>query len=173
MILNPYRRQHGLVLLVGLLLLLVMTLTGLAAARSSLIELQIAGNISDSQVAFQAAEGALREAERLLQAPVLPPFVGRDGLYPEPDPAQPARWRGFDWRDPNASRPYTGLAAAPAELKSVTARYFIERLPRVTAPGQSLAAETALEEQGFFRITARATGLGGRATVILQTTYRQ
>jgi type IV pilus assembly protein PilX len=60
----PSRRQHrGVALIVVLLLLLVMTLLGLASLRSTLLQERMGAALFDRSIAFQAAESALREAE--------------------------------------------------------------------------------------------------------------
>lgn len=60
-------RQRGSTLLVGLVMLLLMTFIGLAAIRGSGMQELMAGNMRDRQLAFQAAESALREAEGVLK----------------------------------------------------------------------------------------------------------
>jgi type IV pilus assembly protein PilX len=82
--------QRGSVLIVSLILLLVMTLLGLSAMQSSLLEETMAGNVRDHNLAFQAAEAALRDADAWLytlprapQTPVIP-----DPILCEP-PAPP------------------------------------------------------------------------------------
>lgn len=57
-------KQTGISLIVVLLLLLVMTLLGLAVLRSTLMEERMSANMYDRSLAFQATEGALREAEK-------------------------------------------------------------------------------------------------------------
>lgn len=62
----PHRntnKQQGAVLVVSLIMLLVMTLIGLSAMRSTVLEEKMAGNYRDSNIAFQAAEAALRDSE--------------------------------------------------------------------------------------------------------------
>lgn len=59
-------RQSGAVLVVSLLLLLVMTLLGIGASQSTLLQERMAGNQRDQEVALQGAEAALRAAEREL-----------------------------------------------------------------------------------------------------------
>jgi type IV pilus assembly protein PilX len=61
------RKQDGAVLITALLLLLVMTLLGLSGARTTTLEEKMAGNMRDRHRAFQAAEAALREGERLVE----------------------------------------------------------------------------------------------------------
>jgi type IV pilus assembly protein PilX len=58
------RRQQGATLVVGLIFLAVLTLIGVTAARVAGLEERMAGNLRDRAVALQAAEMALRDAER-------------------------------------------------------------------------------------------------------------
>ncbi|MBK9217169.1 MAG: hypothetical protein IPL70_01255 [Uliginosibacterium sp.] len=55
-------RQSGAALVVGLVVLVLLTLLGIAAMRTSALEERMAGNLRESNIAFQSAEGALREA---------------------------------------------------------------------------------------------------------------
>ncbi|CBA15793.1 PilX protein [Xanthomonas albilineans] len=61
-------RQTGISLIVVLLLLLIMTLLGLAVLRSTLLQERMSSNMYDRSLGFQAAEGALRDAENFIQA---------------------------------------------------------------------------------------------------------
>ena len=58
------RQQGGAALIVSLTLLLVVTVTALAAASGSTLQLGMAGATKNRNLAFQAAESALREGER-------------------------------------------------------------------------------------------------------------
>ncbi len=60
---NALVKQQGAVLVVSLIMLLVMTLIGLSSMRTTILEEKMAGNFRDSNIAFQAAEAALRDAE--------------------------------------------------------------------------------------------------------------
>ncbi len=55
--------QRGAVLVVSLILLLIMTILALAASQSTRMQERMAGNMRDSDLAFQSAEASLREAE--------------------------------------------------------------------------------------------------------------
>ena len=57
------RRQSGVALIVVLILLMVMTLLGLASLRGTLMEERMSANLFDRSLAFQAAGSALREGE--------------------------------------------------------------------------------------------------------------
>lgn len=66
-------QQRGTVLLVAMIMLLVMTLLGINSMRGTALEERMAGNWRDQNIALQAAEAALRGAERSLP-----------GVRPEP-----------------------------------------------------------------------------------------
>ena len=63
-----WRRQRGISLVVVLILLLVVTLLGLAVLRGTLMSERMSANMYDRSLAFQAAESALREAETVVRA---------------------------------------------------------------------------------------------------------
>jgi len=56
-------RQRGATLLIALVMLVVMTLLGLASIRSTSMQERMGANLYDRSLAFQAVESALREAE--------------------------------------------------------------------------------------------------------------
>lgn len=62
-LLRLHSRQSGVSLVVVLLLLLVMTVIGVAVLRGTLLEQRMSANLADRNMAFQQAESALREAE--------------------------------------------------------------------------------------------------------------
>jgi len=55
-------RQSGVALVAALAILLILTIIGVAAMRTSSLEERMAGNIQDSTYAFEAAESALNKA---------------------------------------------------------------------------------------------------------------
>lgn len=165
--------QRGVVLIVGLLLLLVLTMLGITSMRSALLEERMTGNVQDKMVAFQAAEAGLRDGELFLQAPVLPEFNGSNGLYQAGSVTQPPRWTTIDWNSSTAVRAYAGMSGAPGSLSKARARYFIEEMPAVVTPGESLGADVALDEQGFYRVTAQAVGVGGSAAAMVQSSFKR
>ena len=56
-------RQNGAALVTGLIFLVILTLLGVTAMQTSIMEERMAGNARDRNIAFQAAEAALRNAE--------------------------------------------------------------------------------------------------------------
>jgi type IV pilus assembly protein PilX len=59
-------KQRGAVMAVSLLLLLVLTVLALTASQSTVLQERMAGNARDVDLAFQAAEAGLRDAEMTL-----------------------------------------------------------------------------------------------------------
>ncbi|MDP0561291.1 MAG: PilX N-terminal domain-containing pilus assembly protein [Candidatus Endonucleobacter sp. (ex Gigantidas childressi)] len=59
-------KQHGSVLFMSLVFLLILTIVGVTAINSSSIEEKIAGNYNNQQLAFYAAEATLLEAEKYI-----------------------------------------------------------------------------------------------------------
>lgn len=165
--------ERGAVMIVTLIMLLVLTLLGTAAARMALLEERMTGNTQDRSVAFEAAEAALREGEEFLEQAALPAFNGTGGLYVPAPPTGPPLWRTVDWDTPAAVRAYAGLAGSPGILSRATAHYVIEELPRVTTPGESIVLGSPVGEPRFYRVTAQAVGTAGNATVTVQSTYKR
>jgi type IV pilus assembly protein PilX len=60
-------KQSGFVLVVALLFLVMITILALAGAQTSLFGERIAGNERDRMIALQAAEAAMKDAERDLR----------------------------------------------------------------------------------------------------------
>lgn len=175
----PTRRRdaRGLALVVGLVILVVVLVLGLAAVRLGAMEERMAGYARDRGLAFQAAEAALREAEALVDAvqPMPPPAtsgtaadctdITRDQATvracPPPAPQDTPRWTdtAFNgWRD--ASTVGTGTLA-------LTPQYFAEYLGNEFPCGESPDAPRNCRR---YRITARAGG-NGRAAAMLQSVY--
>jgi type IV pilus assembly protein PilX len=173
--------QSGVILVVGMIVLLVMTLIGLSAARSTLLEERMSGSNTDHHVAFQAAEAALRAGEQSLLAPALPTFDDTGGRYRAreyADPAQPPYWK--QWQGSSESSHwaanaivYDGFSSAPAPPKQAGARYYLEEFPLIPGPGESLAADAPVDELRFYRVTARGVGISGATSVIVQSTYKR
>jgi len=159
-------RQQGAALVVSLVLLLVVTVLGVASMRTTTLQERMAGNLRDSNLAFQAAEAALREGEGFLEQATIPPFTGADGLLQrQTDAGQASFWATFAWASNSREAPARDNTAE-------TPRYVIEELPAVPGEGDSVAFG-ALPEVGFYRITARGVGGTTDAIVILQSTYRR
>lgn len=61
-------KQKGIVLVMTLVLLMALTLIAVVGMRTMILQEQLAGNMRNQSIAFQAAEAALKDAERLLES---------------------------------------------------------------------------------------------------------
>lgn len=169
------RRQQGAVLIVALVVLLVLTILGVAGVQNTAMEERMAGNFRDRFSAFQAAETALRAGEGHID--VLTTFQMLDF-----DNANSTRDGSYDVKktvgsmDPLDTTNYAyqvsvvtinGVNAAP--------QYYIERLPKIPLPASSLVIgfQSKPKDVQYFRVSGRATGVSGRAEVIIQSTYHR
>lgn len=64
---KPYPEQSGAALITSLVFLTVLTILGMNTLGTALLESRMAGNARDRSLAFQAAESALRDAERYIK----------------------------------------------------------------------------------------------------------
>jgi type IV pilus assembly protein PilX len=177
-------RQSGFSLITILMMMVVLVSLALAGMNSSLVQERMAGNARDRNIALQAAEAALRDAEADIEAnlTVTSAFdaacTGGLCLPPSMTSASPTSeplWKTIDWRaSAGKSRAY-GHATSATTLPGVSAapRYIVELLP-VLPPvsGQSASLGNSDEDAAqAFRISVRATGLRDSTVVVLQSTY--
>jgi type IV pilus assembly protein PilX len=64
------QRQQGAALFVSLMFLIILTLIGLSAANVGIMQERMAGNVRETNVAFQNAEATLREVENAVRESV-------------------------------------------------------------------------------------------------------
>jgi type IV pilus assembly protein PilX len=158
-----HRRQHGVVLIVALVLLLVLSILGISSMQGTVMQERMAGNTFDRALAFQAAEAALRAGEQAAQTPANIEYDVETN--PAPAPEQLA----FD------DAQWDGAAADELDFNDLPAnpRYMIERL-RAFPP---LEADQPMEP-ALLQVTARGTGRyansdGDTTTVVvLQSIYK-
>lgn len=159
-------RQRGAALVVVLVLLLVMTLLGLASLRGTVMEERMSASLLDRSLSFQAVEAALREGEALAATKPTPPASGcTAGVCATPDPSKPDRWR-------DAS--FAGWRTAAVDVGSLTAapQFFVEYMGE--APSwPKCDSEVPMHASCLktrYRITARSAQ-PDRAQVVLQSTF--
>lgn len=176
-------RQRGMVLIVSLVMLLALTLLGLAAMQNSSLEERMAGNTRAENLAFQSTEAALRAGEAWLFArPTQPAAVASPGAndvweLDAPDPDPQLTGDGLSWwqeRDPAWWTGGGGVAYTPV-LPAGAAQvpqphYLIEQAGFV---GDSLVLGQQQDQSGrmFYQVTARGAAPGGRGEVLLRSTY--
>jgi type IV pilus assembly protein PilX len=156
--------EQGSVMVIGINFLLILTLLGMAGMQGSILEERMAGHTRDRELAFRAAEAALRMGEQFLAGPELPAFTSApDGLY-QMDGTLPDT---LAWDDAD-SREYDSFLAGLAE----NPRYIIEELPPA-GQHEPLFPDEPMTEGRYYRVTARGVGGTSSAVVILQSVYRR
>jgi len=195
------RSQRGATLLVALVMLIVMTLLGLASIRGTSMQEKMGANMYDRSLAFQAVESALREAEASITitttvtnsnglycmpggtppvcaiAAATPPSGGEGGSESTPvTPAYTERWNDSttQWRQATA---WWGQVDSDAKARMVgdadtPPQYIIEYMGDFEdGTGCTQRIDTSCKGPRY-RITARMPPAEGRPNVALQTTYR-
>lgn len=163
-------KQSGAVLIVALVILLILTILGVAVIESSVVEERVAGNTLDKNVAFQAAEAGLRAAEADIDSwpdypdPVTTLAAGAV-MSIDSIAGSPAWWEGKDdswWASANTSE-YVAALAGTAQ----NPRYVVEEYDQVC---DSVTTPTISDCKIIYRVTAIAWG-GRNTTVLLQSLY--
>jgi type IV pilus assembly protein PilX len=160
------RRQQGVVLVISLLMLLVLTLIGLAATRSTTLEERMTANQNDATVAFEAAEAALRDGEGQMSSASQPNYSGNaSGAYDATTSS--VDWHGMDWTDPKKVAMYGGgITPNPKSPPS----YFIVKASFTSNSQNSLSTDVAAGQDYTYYIYAHGYGVNN-AEVVLQSAY--
>jgi type IV pilus assembly protein PilX len=156
------QEQAGSALIISLVFLLILTMIGVASIQDSTLQERMAGNERDRNLAFQAAEAALRVGEdHLRQAGIVFSSAGTNGLLsPDYDNVRPMEG-SYPWstRSQEITDSYVGVRSAP--------RYTIEWLTtRAYAPSDDVEVSIV----NSYRVTARAVGGTTDTVVLLQST---
>ena len=194
---RPLHRQRGVALIVALILLVVITVIGLAAIRTSTLQEKMAGNTFDRAQAFQVAEATLQ----LASATILPPATTPDpatyqaNAYtncannpcldnPANDPNVPAS----AWTLPPTATNAAAGAGSIVTLYGNNPSYIIQYMGACSAASGNFQFTNDENNQGgggslkaagqCYRITARSSTPGNgappqdRAQVTLQAIFR-
>jgi type IV pilus assembly protein PilX len=177
--LTPHpRKTRGAALAVSLILLVVITIVGLASIRGTSMQEHMSANMLDRELAFQSAESALRVAENL-NPMVHAVDCSTAGTLCDPGPAaNAAGWVTVGNADYN-----------PGAIATAQPQYFIERMGQAPDPesatgfnqsanSQQYGAQGTNQLATYFRITARnfdpaAAANAGRSLVTLQAMIKQ
>jgi type IV pilus assembly protein PilX len=166
-------RSRGAVLIISLIILLALTLIGVTAIQNASQEERMTSNNRQRDLAFQAAEAALRAGEEVCSG--APTLGSSPGLYSAPlsitsDIA--SYWMGYGWSSTD-SQSYNGTLASNLANQP---RYVIELLfTTTTGGGGSLQAGQPVSAglpTAWYRVTARGEGGTADAVAIVQSVYR-
>jgi type IV pilus assembly protein PilX len=178
-------RQTGFVLITGLLLLIVMSVVGVSMMNVTRLQTLMAGGAREANIAFQAAEAALRDAESTILNPAtelctlaIAPTTSGSGQYGQlaTEPAYTTHnWTsGSDYTiyTPND---YPELPTTPTNLQP---RYLIKDLGDTCVLKGTPEREPCLGVCGAdpncelvrdFRVTAWGTSRDASSVKLLQT----
>lgn len=145
----PPGRQAGAVLVMGLIILLILMLIGVQAAKTNVAQQRMAANWHDRHTAFEAAEAALLLGERL------GPF---DAAAAPAALADPASWDGIT--DRAGSIP----DFAPALAREPSFHVGPAQMVRV-------GIELPARWRRFHTVTGHGAGTQSSSVVILQSVY--
>lgn len=170
------RSQKGITLIVGLIMVLLISIIGLAAIRGSGLQEQMAGNMRDLHLAFEAAEAALTTGEDDVYFSSNPTaLVGQAGFHHSFDRSGSSFWLGvgdapFNWSADAVT--YAGSIDNVSEQP----KYVVEQVVYLD-PGNDGSAAGWQDVQNqeprvMYRITARGIGGNENTQVVLQSTLR-
>jgi type IV pilus assembly protein PilX len=184
-------RQSGMSLFPALMFLLVLAVLGVSALNSTVMQEKMVSNTKDANLAFQAAEAALRDAESDVEknksfwTPTSFSSACTNGLCVPPStwpsPSSLDISKAIDWSNTGLTRTYGSQSAVPL-LPNVASQpeYVIERIPPPpglpATPGSSVGIGCGVAcpppANGFaYRLTVLATGVRPETRVVLQSTY--
>jgi type IV pilus assembly protein PilX len=172
-------RQQGAVLYIALILLMILTIIGIAAARLQTGEAVMARNDHNHQLALQAAEAAMRSTEIDLADGLwsIAQFAQNNaGLYVLQTEVQGVGASSIadtiNWNiAPNpAAMLYAGPVLANAPASPIVTQVIIENLPPVARAGDPLCTPSSQTQScSVYRITAHAVGGDSSASATLQS----
>jgi len=196
---NHLEKQSGVALIVGLIILLLLTIIMVSAVKVTVLEEKMSGNSQNQNVAFQAAESALREAEAtiLLYSDLNPQVDWNGDGTQEANPFRPYKMTNGYFQNTSDPICWEGLCGVTTPLQSDLFKAVKASKPAAdfhTAVGSKTAStgiagiaaepEYIIEYDSdlpdltrpnqryvFFRITARAWGQNN-SVVQLQSTYK-
>jgi len=178
---NNLQNTRGSVLVISLLILLVLTILGVTALDTTVMEERMSANTRQHNLAQQAAETALKDAEQWLSNSAgnvvlqthLNKFTGTNELYNSTVSASAITWDVQDasnWSSSNSlastsldNYPSTGVPGAP--------RYVIEYIGRVGDPPLNFN-DPDLRDYAF-RVIAVGWGTDKTTKVVLSSTFKK
>ena len=153
-------KQQGATLIIALVFMVALTLLGATAAQNSGLEERMSSNTRNRDLAFQAAEAALKYVQLNLSS--------GDNLRSQNYSGSTAGYRTYNatladdatywgttfvWSDATAKHPADTIAGVASQPY-----YIVEKMPNVGAVE-------------YYRVTARGVGGDANAVVILQAAY--
>jgi type IV pilus assembly protein PilX len=171
--------QRGVALIISLILLTVMSLVGMSAVRAISKEERMVSQSLDRNIAFQATESALREAEAWIETTGRPTLAAGAACSDQGSGSPQLRLCGAPsvtatvprWIDVDFTSSSSGWKdATPVGTGNfvITPQYFVEYLGDGFPCQLNDPTSTGCKR---YRVSARPKPINDRATVVLQTVY--
>ncbi len=172
-------RQNGAVLITSLVLLVLLTILGLASIQNTSLEEKMAGNLRSGAVALQAAEAALRAGENRINGWLLrpaPDATGSKNVWildsPDPIPTTSLAW----WQEADAAwwqskgLAYVGTLPFASSGNVQAPRYLLEEIGLIK-DNLNVGQSQDMSGRQFYQVTARGTGVSQNSVSLLRSTY--
>lgn len=132
--------QRGAVLIVALIMLLLLTMIGMASMRGTSLQENMAGNLRESNLSFQAAEAALREGEDFVKKSAVSQAELMDFLDKLEMGDIEGSYSGF----PGVSKDPKYVISILAEIRTITNEVLYDGiLVRVSSTGYGLSSNAS------------------------------
>ena len=159
-------RQRGAALFIGLVMLLLLTVIGLASSNVAIMQERMAGNMTDANMAFQQAEATVREIEQRLTdsgSGGLGVIEDWSGMGLDPHDCSMSDPTGWSWDTPPwETAPGSGNDYMIAEMTSHDS---------ACRPISSVAENKGPTSGEYFLIVARGEGPSGKSEAIVQSVF--
>lgn len=153
------KSQHGAVLPIALIMLLIISLLAVSGMSDTALQERMVGSMRDREIAFQAAEAALRTGEQWIEFnPALAAAAGQ--LLPEDAQV---------WDGSSPTGTITGLYSSDAGVSLSRDPVFHVGAPQLL---RANPGETPARFESIYPVTAQALGATDETVVILRSTYK-
>jgi type IV pilus assembly protein PilX len=186
------KKQSGVTLLIGLMLLVMLSLIGVIGYRNTTMSERMAGNTQDRNISFQSAESAAKEALTVIEANNFsaatlghysPPLLlgGNSNFWTQGGGtavtvANCRTATSFGWA--NCSVPVSAKYANNANTPTYVIELIATATSSVSSSGSTSSPSvtasitpTATITERTYRVTARSDGGSGSAESIVQVLY--
>jgi len=161
------KKQLGATLAVSLVILLLLTMLAMSSIKTTIYSEKMTYNFQDREIAFQAAEAAINEAELWLFAQLaLPTPLASCTVFPcvlNLTSSSNPETETLTWWNNNASA-YTATALNGVVIAPKHLIQFIRFVPDSQTIGAANQTGTY-----YYKITARGTGLTNESISYIQT----
>ncbi len=173
-------KQNGAALVISLVILLGVTAIAVSSMHGSSVQQKVVANYIDDDLAFQAAEIALREGETwIMDQKANGETLGPGDTLPNGNVLGVEEASSGWWVDDDSTAwdKGTTISSAVFSLVDDPPLYVVEALGRTAIAGGSKDATEDSGKLSFYRITSRGVGLAKRSdntavhVVVLQTTF--